>query len=189
MNERQDFDRPTRQEDEYFHRRDRELLEQARRAEAVVQERQALSAALGITDEALLQRLQALQVTADNAWLLSWLPAIQIAWLKGLSGGERQWLLDHIREKRGSIDEATASRLDGWLATKPDDGLFAAARAALVTRIGALAPAARAAATADVLDAARGVAGASGGILGVGSVSSDERAALEALARDLGATT
>ena len=53
------FDKPSRSEDEYFHRRDRELLEQKRRAEAEVTARQALASALGLTTDDLMQRLQA----------------------------------------------------------------------------------------------------------------------------------
>ncbi len=91
------FDKPSKSEDEYFHRRDRELLEQKRRAEAEVTARQALASALGITNDELMRRLTAQGITPELTVLLPWLPAIQVAWLKSLTSAERDWLVDHIK--------------------------------------------------------------------------------------------
>src|SRR5688572_23186103 len=102
------FDKPSRSEDEYFHRRDRELLEQKRRAEAEVTTRQALASALGITNDDLMQRLQAQGITSELTVLLPWLPAIQVAWLKSLTAAERDWLRDHIRANQTPPLEAAA---------------------------------------------------------------------------------
>ena len=180
------FDKPTKTEDEYFHRRDRELLEQKRRAEAEVTTRQALSSALGITDEELVRRLQAQGITSELTVLLPWLPAIQVAWLKSLTAAERDWLLDHIRANQTpALDAAAAAKLQEWLATSPSDQLYKAAREALALQLSTLGPDARAALRDKVLEAARGVSGASGGILGIGSISADEKAALDALAHQL----
>jgi hypothetical protein len=156
------FDKPSRSEDEYFHRRDRELLEQKRRAEEEVTGRQALASALGITNDDLMRRLQAHQITPELAVLLPWLPAIQVAWLKSLTAAERDWLLDHIgANQTPPLDAAATARLQEWLAANPGEQLYAAAR---------------------------GVSAASGGVLGIGSVSADEKAALDAIARQLGAS-
>jgi hypothetical protein len=185
MSERHNVDRPGRSEDEYFHRRDQELLEEARRAKASAEERHALAEALGITDDDLVQRLQALGFTPDTAWLVEWLPAIQLGWLKGLTRAERDWLLDRIRTQRDPIVEAAARRLDEWVATKPDDTLFDTARQALRARLDGASPDEREALRSAVLDSARGVCAASGGVLGIGSVSAAERAALDVLANEL----
>lgn len=185
MTEHHNVDRPNRTEDEYFHRRDRELVEEARRVKASAEERQALAEALRITDDDLVQRLQALGFTPDTAWLIEWLPAVQVGWLKGLTRAERDWLLNRIRTRRSPIVESAARRLDEWLTTKPDDTLFEAARQALRARLAGANPDERDALRSAVLDAARGVAASSGGVLGIGSVSADERAALDALATEL----
>jgi hypothetical protein len=182
------FDKPSRSEDEYFHRRDRELLEQKRRAEAEVAARQALASALGITNDDLMQRLQAQGITPELTVLLPWLPAIQVAWLKSLTSAERDWLRDHIRANQAPpFEGAAAARLEEWLAASPSDQLYAAAREALALQLATLGPDAAAALRDKVLEAARGVSAASGGVLGIGSVSSDEKAALDGLARQLGA--
>jgi hypothetical protein len=183
------FDKPSRSEDEYFHRRDRELLEQKRRVEAEVEARQALASALGITNDDLMRRLQAHQITPELTVLLPWLPAIQVAWLKGVTAAERGWLMGHVNEvQTPPLDAAAAVRLEEWLANNPGDQLYAAAREALVLQLATLGPDAAAALRDKVLDAARGVSAASGGVLGIGSVSSDEKAAIDALERQLGAT-
>jgi hypothetical protein len=181
------FDKPTRTEDEYFHRRDRELMEQKRRAEAEVTARQALSSALGITDEELTRRLQAQGITAELTVLLPWVPAIQVAWLKSLTSAERDWLLDHIRANQAPpLDAAATAKLQEWLATSPDK-LYAPALDAIKLQLSTLGPDARATLRDKVLNAARGVSAASGGVLGIGSVSADEKAALDTLAKQLGA--
>jgi hypothetical protein len=182
------FDKPTKTEDEYFHRRDRELLEQKRRAEAEVTARQALSSALGITDEDLVRRLQAQGITSELTVLLPWLPAIQVGWLKSLTAAERDWLLGHIRDNQEPpLDSAASARLAEWLEKSPSDQLYKAALEALKLQLSTLGPDARALLRDKVLNAARGVSGASGGILGLGSISAEENAALEALAQQLGA--
>ena len=184
------FDKPTRTEDEYFHRRDRELMEQKRRAEAEVTARQALSSALGITDEQLVRRLQAQGITAELTVLLPWLPAIQVAWVKSLTAAERDWLVQHIREhQQPPLDAAPTARLQEWLEKSPSDQLYKAAVEALRLQLSTLGPDARASLRDKVLNAARGVSAASGGILGIGSISGDEKAALDHLAKELGAPT
>jgi hypothetical protein len=180
------FDKPSRSEDEYFHRRDRELLEQKKRAEAEVEERQALASALGVTNDDLMRRLQAQQITPELAVLLPWLPAIQVAWLKSLTSAERDWLLNHIQANQTPpLGAAAAARLTEWMAASPGDQLYAAAREALALQLATLNPDAAAALRDKVLNAARGVSAASGGVLGIGSVSSDEKAALDALEQQL----
>jgi hypothetical protein len=186
MTERQDLDRPSRQEDEYFHRRDRELVEKARLAEVAAREREGLAAALGVDAGDLTTRLHAMGFTADNVWLLEWLPAIHVGWLKGLERAERDWLLERIRASRAQIGDAAMSRLDEWLTKRPDEGLLQLVREALRARLAALGGDERDALRSTVFDSARGVSAASGGVLGMGRVSAEERAALDDLARDLG---
>jgi hypothetical protein len=181
------FDKPSKSEDEYFHRRDRELLEQKRRAEGEVAARQALASTLGITNDELMRRLTAQGITPELTVLLPWLPAIQVAWLKSLTSAERDWLVDHIKTTQTPPFDAPAqARLQEWLSASPSEELYLAARQALALQIGTLGPDAAAALRDKVLNAARGVSAASGGILGIGSVSSDEKAAIDALARQLG---
>ena len=181
------LNKPSTSEDEYFHRRDRELMEQKRRAEAEVDARQALASALGVTNDELMRRLQAQGITPELTVLLPWLPAIQVAWLKSLTSAERDWLVDHIKTTQTpALDAAAQARLGEWLSASPSDELYLAARQALALQIGTLGPDAAQALRDKVLNAARGVSAASGGILGIGSVSADEKAAIDALARQLG---
>lgn len=182
------FEKPSKSEDEYFYRRDRELLEQKRRAEAEVEARQALASALGVTSDDLIRRLQALGITPELTVLLPWLPAIQVAWLRNLTAAERDWLVEHIKTvQTPPLDAAANALLQEWLAASPGDQLYAIALETLALQLATLGPDAAATLRDKVLNAARGVSAASGGVLGIGAVSSDEKAALDAIAQQLGA--
>ena len=88
-------------EDDYFRKRDRELIEKMRRASADEDMRRDLSSRTGLLDPEMLQELQALGFTPETAALL---PLVQMAWAEGgVSDAERK-LIVQIARTRG-IDE------------------------------------------------------------------------------------
>jgi hypothetical protein len=74
-----------------------------------------------------------------------------------------------------------AALLDGWLQRAPQAGLVDAWKAFHVALAATVSPADRAAFAAATLSRAERIARASGGLLGIGAVSSGERAALTEL--------
>src|SRR6185369_12032886 len=74
-------------ETEYFRRRDQELLDRAREAEAAAERRRHLAAGLGLlegkADDAVVAKLVALGFEGGTAPLLDLVPAIQVAWADG----------------------------------------------------------------------------------------------------------
>ena len=70
-------------EEEYFRRKDRELVEKMRQAAESDASRQAMERTTGIQDPALLQELEALGFTPDTVSLLPLVPIVQVAWAEG----------------------------------------------------------------------------------------------------------
>ena len=112
-------------EDDYFRKRDRELIEKMRRASADEDMRRDLSSRTGLLDPEMLQELQALGFTPETAALLPLVPLVQMAWAEGgVSAAERK-LIVQIARTRG-IDEGGAadSQLAAWLSSAPDASVF-----------------------------------------------------------------
>jgi len=88
-------------EDDYFRRKDQELLEKMRQEVAAKKTQEALGATTGLTDPALLEELQALGFTLDTVCLLPLVPMLQVAWAEGgVSQAERD-LIQQFADNRG----------------------------------------------------------------------------------------
>ena len=105
-------------EDEYFRRRDRELLEQARDQKAAADRRRQLAAALGIDDDAIVTALSAIGFDAATGPLVDIVPAIQVAGADGPpSTGERDDIEGLLPPPKMAVERAVGSLLvAGWLA-------------------------------------------------------------------------
>ena len=103
-------------EDDYFRKRDQELVEKMRRAAAAEQGRAELGQRVGLTDPALLGQLEALGFTPETVVLLPLVPAVQMAWAEGgVSAAERE-LLVQLARRRASRPGAppTGRSPGGW---------------------------------------------------------------------------
>jgi hypothetical protein len=176
-------------EDEFFARRDRELLENERRKAADAAELHRLGEALGVSDEELLAKLREAGFAPSEVALVPLLPALEVAWSDGAVGqAEGELLKEQLRRySDGQQPSAEAiAKLNAFLVTRPPDHLFEQGRrAAQIAMSRAGDDKGRTLAT-RILTEARDVATASGGLLGMGKVSTPERRALEALAAALG---
>jgi len=82
-------------EEEYFRRKDRELVEKMRQAAESDASRQAMEQTTGIHDPVLLQELEALGFTPDTVSLLPLVPIVQVAWAEGgVSENERKLIVE-----------------------------------------------------------------------------------------------
>jgi predicted flap endonuclease-1-like 5' DNA nuclease len=176
-------------EEDYFRKKDRELVEKMRAAAvtaAAADARDELRQATGIADPALLQELQDLGFTPDTMALLPLVPAVQTAWAEGGVTEAERHLLVRIARTRGIADGSPADvQLTDWMTRRPDEAVFTRAnrliRALLDTgSLGDLS-------AHDVVQQAEQIAAASGGILGIGKVSGEEKALLAQLNADLSA--
>jgi tellurite resistance protein len=173
-------------EEEYFRRKDRELIEKMRQAAAADQARGELESRSGIHDPALLQELQALGFTPDTVGLLPLVPIVQVAWAEGgVSDAERELILRFARERGIAAGTPADAQLAGWLANRPSDDVFT--RATRLIRAMLDNPAAERGAlrAQDLLQHAEEIAAASGGLMGFHKISSAERALLQQIAAAL----
>ena len=171
-------------EEEYFRRKDRELIEKMRQAAAqtaaVDHARGELESRSGIHDPALLQELQALGSTPDTVSLLPLVPIVQVAWAEGgVSDAERDLILRFARERGITPGTPADAQLASWLANRPPDDVFARATRLIRAVLDHPAAGQSALRAEDLLQHAEEIAAASGGLLGFNKISSAERALLQ----------
>jgi hypothetical protein len=178
-----DNDARTR-EDEYFWKKDQELIAKMRRAAAAEQARRDMGAKAGLSDPELIRELELLGFTADTVGLIPLVPLVQMAWTEGgVSDAERR-LIVQLARSRG-IDEGSAAdrQLSAWLASQPDPQVFASATRLIRAMLDSPAPVGLTA--DDLVKYCESIAAASGGILGLNRISPDERTLLSKIASDL----
>jgi hypothetical protein len=109
-----------------------------------------------------------------------------VAWSEGsVSAGERDLIMQAARARGIEPDTAADRRLAEWLATRPSDEFFERTLRAIQAMLEASPPEERDASRRDLLAYCSAIASASGGILGFGKVSEDERKLLERLTSEL----
>jgi tellurite resistance protein len=175
-------------EEDYFRRKDRELIEKMRRATAEGEARAELGRRLHLTDASLLQELQDLGFTWETASLLALVPLIETAWAQGgVSQTERHLIVQLARARGVAEGDAAHRQLEEWLTTRPDPTLFTGAARLVRAMLEKDVRVVTGNWTADELvKHCEEVAAASGGVLGfIGRVSAEEREVLARVAAEL----
>jgi len=176
-------DRKSALEESFFRRRDAELLEQMKKQLSSDSQRDALAAASGISDDAMLDRLIELKLNAETVAALSLVPLVQVAWSDDrLEASEKEAVLTAATESGIGKDSAAYKSLLGWLESAPEPDLMKA-WADYVQSLSKTISAADCDALRDgLLARAEAVAKAAGGILGLGNkVSDSEQAVIDQL--------
>ncbi len=176
-------DRGRSLEDEFFRREDKRLMAKLAEMQAAETTRQALAVASGIAAPDVLDKLLGLGIRAETLAALSIVPLIEVAWADGsLDAKERQAVLDRAREVGVAPGSTAHTLLGAWLERRPDPKLLDAWTQMVRGLRERLGPAEAGRLEASLLDHARAVATASGGVLGIGAkVSAAEAAMLERL--------
>jgi hypothetical protein len=165
-------------EDDYFRKKDRELIENLRNADAAARQRHVLEEETGLHDPEMLRELAALGFTPDTISLLPLIPVLQVAWAKsGISTAERALIVSLARSRGIAAGGPADRQLALWLDVKPSEDTFHKATRLIHAILEA--PEHRVDISAhDLIDYCDRIAHASGGIFGIGVVSPEERAAL-----------
>jgi hypothetical protein len=192
MDSRDSFaDRRKAQEEEYFHRKEKELIEKARRRAASEAVREGMSEVLGTSDDEILEDLRELGYTPETVALLHLVPVVEVAWAEGkVTGQERELILEAARLRGVTEDSPAYAQLTGWLDTRPSEEFFDRTLRVIAALVGHLPSDEKDARKRDILDYSAKVAETSGGLLstiGLGrKVSDEERAVLERISKALG---
>lgn len=175
-------DRRKALEESFFAKESEKLREALQEKEQAQAKRQALSAASGITDDAVLEELIALDIRSDTLAALSLVPLVEVAWADGtIEDDERSAILSAAKE--AGLSGESAALLDGWLVTRPSHEVVSAWKDYVAALASTMDAAAKDKLKQDLLGRARTVAESAGGFLGIGKISIEEEAKLEALAR------
>jgi hypothetical protein len=173
-------------EEEYFWKKDQELIAKMRRAAEEDTARRELGARAGLTDPELVKELEELGFTADTVVLLPLVPLVQTAWAEGgVSAAERELIVKLARARGVAEGSAADRRLVSWLATAPGEQVFARATRLIRAMLASPSAASSSLSADELVKYCESIAAASGGIFGLNKVSGDERAVLAQIASDL----
>jgi ADP-ribose pyrophosphatase YjhB (NUDIX family) len=170
-------------EEEHFRKKDRELIEKLRRADAEAKARRALEQETGLHDPAMLEELSHLGFTPETIALLPLVPVLQVAWAEdGVSAAERA-LITSLARARGIAEGSASDRqLREWLEYRPSDDTFHKATRLIAAIVDSPEGGAFHVTADELIGYCDKIAHASGGIFGIGRVSPHERAALAEIA-------
>ena len=172
-------DRGRSLEDAFFRREDQRLMARLNELKAVEANREALAKASAISKPEVLDKLLQLGIRAETIAALSIVPLVEVAWADGtLDPKERGVILDRARESGVAAGSTAYSLLETWLERRPDPKLLDAWTHLVRGIRDELGPEEAARLKAGLLDQARAVARASGGVLGMGAKVSGAEAAM-----------
>lgn len=161
-------DRKDALENEFFARQNAKAREAFRAKIDEQESRDALAAALGISEASVLDSLAQVGITAETLAALAMIPLIAVAWADGkLDEAEREAIERAADEADVTDDHRTL--LAGWLSAAPDASLLEAWKQYAEALAREMDAAACDALCARIVGGARQVAVSAGGFLGIGN--------------------
>ena len=174
-------------ENAFFFAQDRTLIERRAELGKLAESKEVLAKVSGIFNEAILERLVHLNVRPETLAALALVPLIEVVWADGeVDDKERATVLEHAATQgiaRGSVEHEL---LVQWLAHRPEESLLAAWQHYVQGLCERISPAEREALKQELLRDVRESAEASGGFLGMGKISSQEKQVLAKLESSFG---
>ena len=166
----------------FFARKEAKVLDQLREERERLAAIEGLTRASGIDDADLLARLVDLGLDARSWTALALVPLVEVAWADGeVDAKERAAILAAAAEHGLHRTAPGYVLLEHFLRARPDASLFASWGGYMTEVAAQLTPEERGEVRQLILDRARKVATAAGGILGLGSISDAEKRVLAAL--------
>jgi hypothetical protein len=168
-------DRVRSLEDEFFRREDERLMERLRELKEKETSREALGRASGITNQGILDKLLDLSIRPETVGALAVIPLVEVAWADGtLDGREKQAILDRVEASGIARGSTGYDLLLSCLEHKPEPRLLTSWRHMVEGLCEHMTADEVAALRAGLVERARAIAKASGGLLGVGAISAAE---------------
>jgi len=162
-------------EDEFFRKEDERLIAKLRELKAKEATREELSRISGIKNMAILDRLNQLGIHAETFVALSIVPLAEVAWADGaIDAKEEQAILDRAAKSGVTPGSSSYDLLKSWLERRPEPRLLTAWIHMIQGISENLTAEQVEALRAGLVERVEAVAGASGGVLGMGKISSAE---------------
>ncbi len=176
-------DRKKALEEDYFRKREQELIDQLKKRSAA---RKGLAEAVGLENEEILEILQEMGFDRQTVVLLILMPLLHVAWSDGkVTSKEREGILEMARARGVAKGSPAEAKLTGWLEAKPDPAFFERALAVIRHLVSYQTAGSREKTGLDLVDACQKIASASGGILGLGAISAEEKVVIERVASEI----
>jgi DNA-binding XRE family transcriptional regulator len=175
-------DRGKSLEDAFFRKESERAIERLREMKQRTMSREALAKVIGITNEAIIDRLIELGIRPEIVTALAIVPLVEVAWADGsLDAKERQAVLDRAEKSGIAAGTADLDLLRSWLDRRPEPRLLTAWTEMVRGLAERMSPQEVATLKAGLTERARAIARASGGFLGMGAVSAAEQDAIDRL--------
>jgi hypothetical protein len=173
-------------EEEYFHRKERELIEKMRRHAEQESTRRRLGEKVGVASEEILNDLQELGYTPETVMLLHLAPLIQTAWAEGgITPRERELIIKAARSRGIDAGTAADAQLTTLLTDRPSEAYFEKTLRAIGAILQAQPPDVGQKTAHDLVSLSTAIAAVSGGIMGFHTVSDEERQILAHISEEL----
>ncbi len=175
-------------EEEYFGKKNQELIEKMRQQRAREADREKMSEMMGVNDQEVLEALQDLGYTSETIQLLHVVPLVEVAWTEGGVADREREMIHKIAQARGvQPDSAAQELLSHWLENKPSGRFFENSLHAIRVVLELLPEEQRRASRKDLITYCNQIAEAvSSGIFGPGKVQDEERALIAHIAAEIG---
>lgn len=175
-------------EEDYFRKKEKELLEKLRKKTAAEAHRKGLAEAIGLENQQILDVLEEMGFDRSTVILLFLFPVLQVAWSDGeVSEEERALILQAARTHGVEEGSPAYEKLIGLLRTQPASVLFDRALRVIQDLLRFQKGESRQVTSTRLVDVCEKVAAASGGFLGIGpKVSGKEKEALRRVASAVG---
>lgn len=176
-------------ENEYFHKKEQALIAKMREKVAREEERHQMAETIGVADQEVLEALQELGYTTATVRLLYLVPLVQIAWAEGgVSEEEHTQILEFAAARGITPDTAAYDQLLEWLKQEPPQEFYDNTLRAVHYVIEALPEQQRTESRQSLVEYCTQIAEISGGILGFGKISDEERLLIARIATEIGQT-
>jgi hypothetical protein len=166
-------------EDLFFQQQDQKLIEALKNQMKSKEDRAELKAASGIEDDAVLDELLQMGISAQTIAAVGLIPLIFVAWAdKKMEPSESAAILKAAIESGIASTSGSYSLIKTWMEKQPSDELLETWKRYVATLKASLDGAAFAQMKNAILARATSVAEAAGGFLGMGSKVSDAEKAV-----------
>ena len=176
-----------RLEDAFFLQRDKALIERQKVMKKTMETKEALAKASGIENNAVLEKLVELEVRPETLASLSLIPLVEVAWADGsVSKKEEASVLKAAVAMNIKAGSVAYDLLRQWLQNKPAAAMLEAWAHYVRGLCEKLTEEEKSSLKKEIIGHAREVARASGGVLGLGAISEEEKAVLEKMEKAFG---
>jgi hypothetical protein len=175
-------------EEEYFGRKNQELIQKLRERREREDDRRKMAEMLGVDDQDVLEALQDLGYSSETINLLHIVPLVEVAWAEGGVADRERKMIFKIAEARGIQPDSVAHEmLSHWLENKPSERFFDNSLRAIRVLFDLLPEEQRQAGRRDLIAYCSQIASAvTSGIFGRGGINDEERELIARIATEIG---